>query len=137
MYEVLEGSSVVEQRPVKTPVEGSIPSPPAISEFMLGDDKPYFPGLDYPDRDEWLKRRYTHPSKRGVPCALIARGQLNNRRMRRAGRFQPDLPKAKPLYAGINRAKRALDTTEYGRTDIVRQRHEFYQSRSAEHDKGQ
>lgn len=133
----VEGSSVVERGTVNPVVEGSIPSPPAnivpasLMDLILSDE-PYFPGRDFPDREKWLERRYTNPSKRGVPCALLARGQVNNRKARRSGRFNPDLPKAQPLYGGINRMKRVLNTTEEGHKSLVQQRQDFYNRRSDE-----
>lgn len=99
---------------------------------IVNDNAPYFPGADFPDREKWLQRRYTNPSKRGMPWALLARGQLNNRKMRRAGRFAKDLPKAQPLYGGINRMKRALRTSEEGQQSLVKQRQDFYNRRSDE-----
>lgn len=62
----------------------------------------YFPGQDYPDREVWLKIRYTPRN-------------LHRGRILYAGK--------KPLVVGTNAAKRALGAD---RSELLKQRREYY-----------
>jgi hypothetical protein len=73
----------------------------------------YFPGRDYPDREVWLKKRYTprkHPPRLVAHVSLMPTDRTEG-------------IKGKTLYMGINRAKRALGKE---RAPLIKQRQEYY-----------
>jgi hypothetical protein len=89
---------------------------------MAAESPPYFPGRDYPDREVWLKRRYT-PQLRSRPCFVIHVSLMPTDRK--------DKIKGRTLRLGVNAAKRYLVDN---RTPLLKQRREYYHSRNSEQD---
>jgi hypothetical protein len=104
---------------------------PAAPEFVIAAAKNvaqaamYWPGKDYPDRDDWLKKR---AAQREKPQPVVIYSTQRSRRQ--------------PLALGINQAKRmaAADTVKRGenpnpkkkrgcRQSIVVSRHGYYRDR--------
>lgn len=94
----------------------------------------FFPGKDYPDREEWLSRRETPRWLR----TLVSRWVYKHPSPFLDTAGDTVTPECKPLMLGINQAKRTADAkyaTLFGprhpakhgsRKMIVRQRHAYY-----------